>query len=182
VRFADRSVTDVRKHDSTGFVATLADGTTQTTRYILLGALWGHSVFVCPYCDAWEVRDKALAAYGRGSGGFDLARLLLGWTADIVVCSDGPAELSPGERHYLDSKSIRLIETPVTRFESDATTLTAIAFSDGASLPRRAAFVRVPLRQASILPERLGCALDAEGSIVTLAGGSDECLGLLRVR
>jgi thioredoxin reductase len=29
-------------------------------------ALWGRSVFRCPFCDGWEVRDRPLAV-GTGS-------------------------------------------------------------------------------------------------------------------
>ena len=28
--------------------------------------LWGRSVFHCPFCDGWEVRDLALAVHGSG--------------------------------------------------------------------------------------------------------------------
>src|SRR5438445_320677 len=28
--------------------------------------LWGRSVFHCPFCDGWEVRDRPLAVHGRG--------------------------------------------------------------------------------------------------------------------
>src|SRR5215211_6484573 len=29
-------------------------------------ALWGRSVFHCPFCDGWEVRDRPLAVHGSG--------------------------------------------------------------------------------------------------------------------
>lgn len=191
VRFADVSVSAVRRQDGAGFVASLADGTTCAARYLLfatglyddlppiegLAPLWGRSVFGCPYCDGWEVRDQPLAAYARGRGGFDLALLLLGWSADVVVCSDGDAQFSPDERRVLEKKSVRLIETPVVGFEGFGTKLKAIVFSGGTTLARSAAFVRVPLRQASPLPERLGCALDAEGSIVVSPDGQTSVRG-----
>jgi thioredoxin reductase len=28
--------------------------------------LWGRWVFHCPFCDGWEVRDRALAVHGNG--------------------------------------------------------------------------------------------------------------------
>jgi thioredoxin reductase len=58
----------------------LSDGSELHTRALLLAhglsyeppalpgieALWGRSVFHCPFCDGWEVRDRALAVHGNG--------------------------------------------------------------------------------------------------------------------
>ena len=30
-----------------------------------LPELYGRSVFHCPYCDGWEIRDQPMAVYGR---------------------------------------------------------------------------------------------------------------------
>jgi hypothetical protein len=72
----DVTVTEVGVQDlvpqAGGFMVTLADGTPVTCRRALLAAgmideippipgmdeLWGHSVFLCPYCHGWEVRDR----------------------------------------------------------------------------------------------------------------------------
>src|SRR4051812_32453819 len=58
-----------------------------------LKALYGRSVFHCPYCDGWEVRDQPLSVYGPGTKGVGLATTLLCWGRDIVLCTDGPADL-----------------------------------------------------------------------------------------
>lgn len=191
VHVADLAVSTVEREGAEGFVSVLADGSRHTSRYVLFATglvddlppienierLWGHSVFVCPYCDAWEVRDRPLAAYARGRGGFDLARLLLGWSSDVVLCSDGPATLTDGERRILEARNVRLIETPVSAFEAEGKALTAVAFADGTSIARSAAFVRVSLRQKSPLPARLGCVLDADGALVISAEGQTSVRG-----
>jgi thioredoxin reductase len=60
------------------FEVTLADGATLDSRKLLIATgvvdnvpdipgfreLYGKSVFHCPYCDGWEVRDRPLAIYG----------------------------------------------------------------------------------------------------------------------
>jgi thioredoxin reductase len=87
---------------------TLAGGDTTLARKMLLATgivdwlpdipglreLYGKSVHHCPYCNGWEERDKPLVAYGRGDTGVRLALLLLRWSADVVLCTDGPAKLS----------------------------------------------------------------------------------------
>ena len=55
--------------------------------------LFGISVFHCPYCDGWEVRDRPLAIYSRGARGLGLSLELTGWSRDLVLCTDGPSEL-----------------------------------------------------------------------------------------
>ena len=60
--------------------------------------LYGRSVFHCPYCDGWEVRDTPLAIYGRGRRGYGLSLELTGWSRDLVLCTDGPCELDDEQR------------------------------------------------------------------------------------
>src|SRR5438552_12628482 len=34
---------------------------------------YGKSIFHCPYCDAWEVRNKKIGVYAKNKNGFELA-------------------------------------------------------------------------------------------------------------
>ena len=86
---------------------TLASGETVHARKLLLATgvvdnlpdipgfreLYGRSVFHCPYCDGWEVRDQPLAIYGRGDRGLGLSLELTAWSRDLVLCTDGPSEI-----------------------------------------------------------------------------------------
>ena len=67
---------------------------------------YGTSVFHCPYCDGWEVRDRPLAIYGRGARGFGLALELTAWSRDLVLCTDGPSELEAEELDRLRRNGI----------------------------------------------------------------------------
>jgi hypothetical protein len=55
-----------------------------------------------------------------------------------VLCTDGPARLSAGERRALDANGVRVIETRVARLDGRDGRLDAIVFADGTRLPRRA--------------------------------------------
>src|SRR6185295_4679328 len=79
---------------------------------------YGRSLFHCPYCDGWEVRDRRLAAFGRGK---DVAGLALGlktWSADIVVCTHG-SRLEGPIRQRLADNGIALRTEPIARLEHD---------------------------------------------------------------
>jgi thioredoxin reductase len=51
--------------------------------------LWGGSVFHCPYCHGWAVRDQPLAIDGKGEVGLEMSFMLTSWSRDLVLCSDG---------------------------------------------------------------------------------------------
>ena len=85
----------------------LSDGSELRTRALVLAhglsyeppalpgiePLWGRSVFHCPFCDGWEVRDRALAVHGNGPDVVRSALVVSGWSSDVVLLTDGPARL-----------------------------------------------------------------------------------------
>jgi len=162
-----------------GFLVTLADGTTAHARAILLatGATaifpliagiverWGVSVNSCPYCHGYEVRDEPLAAYGNGDMGFHYVLMIAHWSDDLVLCTDGPAELTQEQRRTLASREIRVIEEKIIRLEGAGQGLEQIVFADGTRLPRRALFLHSPMRQHSDLAAQLGCQHIPDGSV-----------------
>ena len=82
---AVRDVDVAPRHVRTArFVVTLDGGERCASRKLLIATgvrrqrarqstgfreLYGRSVFHCPYCDGWEVRDQPIAIYGRGERG-----------------------------------------------------------------------------------------------------------------
>jgi thioredoxin reductase len=126
---------------------------------------FGRSVFQCPYCDGWEVRDRPVAVYGRGQRGFDMARALTTWTEDIVLCTDGPARLSKTDRTYLDRIGIEIREERIETLEGDRGKLRAILFHGGSALRRSVLFFDTPSSGQSKLAESLGCQFNRKGGI-----------------
>ena len=132
-----------------------------------LGDLYGRSVFHCPYCDGWEMRDRPLAVYGRAENGLGLALELLFWSRDLVLCTDGPAELSGEERQRLAHHEIRIREDRITRLEGSEGVLKHIVFANGESLTRSGLFFSTGNRQASDLAAKLGCRFTEQGCVDT---------------
>jgi len=119
--------------------------------------LWGSSIFHCPYCHGWEVRDQPLAIYGKGEAGFETTLMLTGWSRDLVFCSDGPAELSNEQRQQLLNWRVQLREEKIARLEHQDGKLTGIVFTNNEVLPRRGIFLRPQQYQHSNLAVKLGC-------------------------
>ena len=178
LRHAD--VTDAAR-TADGFTVRCADGTLLRSRKLLLATgvvdelpeieglapLYGLSVHHCPYCDAWEWRDQPIAVYGRSEPGADLALALTVWTGDLVLCTDGPGDLTEHLRERLDAAGVLLREEPVLRLDGADGQLERVVFADGSGVARRALFLAVGQHQRSDLPHRLGCAFTERGAVDT---------------
>jgi thioredoxin reductase len=129
--------------------------------------MYGRSVFHCPYCDGWEVRDAPLAIYGRGARGYGLSLELTGWSRDLVLCTDGPSEIAADEQARLGRNGITLREDPVARLEGEDGMLSHVVFASGERLARRALFFSTGQSQQSDLSLRLGCEINDKGTVRT---------------
>ncbi|MCV7224999.1 NAD(P)/FAD-dependent oxidoreductase [Mycolicibacterium komossense] len=152
------------------FVLTLDTGEQVRSRRVLLATgmqyrppvlpglaeLWGGSVFHCPFCHGWEVREQPLAVLAAGQRGVHSALLLRGWSDDIVLLTDGPSGLGEDDVARLAAADVRVDERPVTEVRGAAGQLTSVVFADGTELPRRGMLVGTMLYQRSTLAEQLG--------------------------
>ncbi|MGW0162942.1 FAD-dependent oxidoreductase [Mycobacterium sp. NPDC003323] len=166
VQFRTARVTMV-KPDGAGFVVESSDGSRERARRILLAtgmqyrppqipgldALWGGSVFHCPFCHGWEVRDQPLAVLADGDRAVHMALMLRGWSDDIVLLTNG----GPAPDSDLLA-GIPTDERAVTEFHSEDGELREIRFATGEPLARRGALVAATLHQRSHLAAHLGVA------------------------
>jgi thioredoxin reductase len=178
VKIRDETVTEVARRAS-HFEVTTASGRCQGRKLLLatgivdelppidgLRALYGNSVFTCPLCDGWEVRDRALAVYGKGSAGVELALALTTWSDDLVLCTGGSGP-SDREMHELNAHAIRVRRDPILRLEGEAGQLRRIVFASGDSVQRDALFFCAGTRARSPLVAQLDCEIDARGKVQT---------------
>jgi thioredoxin reductase len=167
--------------ESAGFSVVLADGRRLQSRKLLLATgvvdhvpeieglqeMYGRSVFHCPYCDGWEVRDRPLAIYGRGERGAGLSFELTGWSRDLVLVTDGLSEIEPAELARLRTHGIAVDERRVARLEGRDRQLERIVFREGPPLPRHAMFFTTGQSQHSALTVQLGCRFNDKGTVRT---------------
>lgn len=132
-----------------------------------LRELYGKSVFHCPYCDGWEVRDQPLAIYGRGERGLGLSLELTAWSRDLVLVTDGPSELDEKQHVKLRENGISIREERVLRLEGEDGILRRIVFEQGQPLGRRAMFFTTGQSQQSDLAVSLGCSFSDKGTVRT---------------
>jgi thioredoxin reductase len=161
-----------------GFLVTTATGDERIGRRLLittgvfdaLPALdglperWGRSVFVCPFCDGWEVQERRIAVSGRGREAVELAQELSGWTRDLVVAPDRD-DLTAADHAWIAGSGSTLHVGELQRLIGPDGTLERIAFADGAEIACDVLFISAPLRQHSPLFRSLGCELTPDGAI-----------------
>ena len=169
VQFRSGEVLEGRAVDH-GFVLEVAGGDQVRAKRVLLASgmsysppqlpgvadLWGTSVFHCPFCHGWEMRDKKLAALAAGEQGLHTALMLRGWTDDVVLLTDGRTQLSPDDQRILDGAGVTVDDRRVVELIGANGQLEAVAFADGDRLARDGLLVEAPVRQRSPLAQQLG--------------------------
>jgi thioredoxin reductase len=190
VEFHHGAVEDVDR-TAHGFLVTLAGASPVRSEALVLAhglrydppalagieSLWGRSVFHCAFCDGWEVRDRPLAFHGSGAAAVRSALVLAGWSNDVVLCTDGGADLGAG-RAMLDAAGVRIRTKPIARLVGEDGRLERIEFAHGPAERREALFVNTRRDQPNGLAAALGCDLTDTGTIVTDADGRTSVAGV----
>lgn len=182
--YSNVTVLDVRVEAITGtrgaFEVQLAAQIIQTRRVLLCTGmidelpplpgfreLWGRAIFQCPYCHGWEARDRSWAYL---AGARDIAKflpfslLLHGWTADLVVFTNGAFDVPAESRAQLQATGIRIETTAVERLIAGASGLEAVQLSGGVTVRCDVLFTHPSQRQVDLVYS-LGVALDDYGYV-----------------
>lgn len=129
--------------------------------------LWGSSIFQCPYCHGWEVRDRRWAYLARAEEPAHLlpfALMLRTWTRDVTVFTSGTFDVPDDTRFRLEGAGIRLETAPIKRLIAASGELEAIELESGARVPCQVLFAHPPQRQIELV-EKLGVELDEHGFV-----------------
>lgn len=166
------------RRDRAGFVASLDDGAELAARAVLLATgvidqhpdvpgyreRWGRSIFQCPFCHGWEVRERPLGVLAAGDAAGHLAPLLRGWSDDVVVFTHGqplPDEVAA----QLAARRIPVHRAPIAALEGPGDALSHVVLADGTRHAREALLVATPQRQVPLV-ESLGLAVGPDGYVV----------------
>jgi thioredoxin reductase len=126
--------------------------------------LWGRSIFQCPYCHAWEVRDQRFAYLAASPEALSFALFLRGWTSDVAVLTDGKFAVPEETRERLAEGQVRVEELPIRRLAARGDRLAHVELADGTLLERDVLFVHPPQRQVDLV-RALGVELDDKGFV-----------------
>lgn len=130
-------------------------------------ALWGRSIFQCPYCHGWEHRDTRWGYLAMSAETHDFELLLQLWTPNVTLFTQGAFTLSETRDAELSQRGVHVEPRPISelmyRRDADAT-LTGVRFNDGQQRECDVLFVH-PKQKATGLVRALGLVLDENGFI-----------------
>lgn len=181
VHIQQETITHVEREASTStFLLTTDRGATIQARKIILATglkeilpnvdgikgYYGKSLFSCPYCDGWELRDKPLIVISENQHAFHMAKIVYNWSRDVVICTNGQEVLTPEQKEVLGQKNIKVYGQKITALAGKEGYLEKVIFEDGIEVERKGGFIRAGWLHASSLGEALGCKTNDSGGIV----------------
>jgi thioredoxin reductase len=160
----------------TTFDVELEEGAHERTRTLLLATgmdyllpeipgiaeRWGRSVFHCPFCHGWEMRERPLGVLDQSDRAVERALLLSMWTDDVSLFTNGSFEHDASERARLEAAGVDLDERVIMELRGPGQHLDAVVFADGGERSCEGLLVVAPLRQPSSLAIGLGARLADE--------------------
>ncbi|MBI1259386.1 MAG: hypothetical protein GC204_18115 [Chloroflexi bacterium] len=141
-------------------------------------SFFGTSVFHCPYCDGWEVRDQALVLYNDDAMAFHRAMMLHQWTDKLTLATGGAPVLSDEEQMRLQQRNIAIVETPAVRVEGRDGQVERLIFSDGSAIDCAAIFIHLTVSQSTPFAQDLGCVLTENGLVQVDAAAQTNIAGV----
>ncbi|MGO4694610.1 NAD(P)/FAD-dependent oxidoreductase [Paenibacillus sp. 2TAB26] len=184
-------VTEVQRSEM-GFHLMTSSGVIYHARTLILAAglkeslpaipgirdFYGRSLFSCPYCDGWELRDQPLVVISEGSNIFNLAKTVFNWSRNVVVCTNGMNSLSSQQIGQLGQRGIQVTQQKIKALHGENGRLHRIVFANNTEIERTGGFVTPSWGQAAHFGEALGCAMTQAGGFVTDDYGRTSIRGI----
>ncbi|TYS46856.1 NAD(P)/FAD-dependent oxidoreductase [Bacillus infantis] len=128
---------------------------------------YGKSLFGCPYCDGWELKDRPLAVIAeKQQAAFHMAKVVSNWTNDLIIFTNGRKVLSLEEKALLKNNGIGINEKKISSLIGKEGLLEKIQLDDGTSVLREGGFIASEWKQAASF-DSLGYTLNEQGGITT---------------
>ncbi|MFD2616050.1 NAD(P)/FAD-dependent oxidoreductase [Terrilactibacillus laevilacticus] len=101
----------------------------------------GKSVYICPDCDGYEIKDKPALVIGSGNVGANMALILTYWTKDLIYINHEQKKIKDDLMNKLNNQHIQYIESPVKEVIVEGSQLKSLILTNGQKIVREHAFV-----------------------------------------
>lgn len=181
VAILEQKIVSAKKNEAGVFIVRDDKGTTYQSKKLLVATglndkvpqipgfqeFYGTSVFHCPYCDGWEVRDKKIGVYARDKEGWELALSLKGWTDMVTLYTDGKGKVKPVHKERLAVNNIEVKNLPIERLDGANGQIKKVIFKNGETAACDAMFFVNGFEQQCNLAEAFGCEVSKKGVVLT---------------
>ncbi|MCD8849551.1 NAD(P)/FAD-dependent oxidoreductase [Staphylococcus arlettae] len=144
-------------------------------------ACYGKSLFYCPWCDGYELRDRSLIVSVPAAHIRHMSKLVLNWSQDIVMHVADDESLDDEDKTYLDRKGIRLITSAITEFQHTEGHLTAVSFANGTSMNRDGGLIGIEVNSDFDFIRPLQLQREDNGRLTTNNFGESSVSGVFVV-
>ncbi|WP_338471104.1 NAD(P)/FAD-dependent oxidoreductase [Niallia sp. XMNu-256] len=138
-----------------GFQLETSTGKTFTTKRILLatgvmdrippfselGPCLGISVYVCPDCDGYEVKDKRTIIMGSGRTGVGMAKTLSYWTKELIYINHEQEPIKDSDRKWLDDHGVQYIEYSIKTVLANDSQFQGVLLENGDKIEAEHGFI-----------------------------------------
>jgi len=173
-------IVEIKKESSYLFTVATEEGKMFTSKKVMLSTglkeslpsikgineYYGKSLFSCPYCDGWELRDLPLVLIGENSNTTHLAKMIYQWSHNLVVCTNGKSVLEEEDELLLKRKGMIIKKERIETLSGSNGKLEKVIFEDGTTMNRVGGFVTTDLQQPNNLAISLGCELNHTNGII----------------
>ncbi|PCD85137.1 NAD(P)/FAD-dependent oxidoreductase [Lysinibacillus fusiformis] len=192
ITMMDQTVIEIIKDDITGlFLVNTSENKTYVTEKILLATgiqeefplpqirqYYGKSLFSCPYCDGWELRDKPLAIIAENEEHIShMTKLVFNWSQDLIVFTNGH-QLSKKIQNDFEQKKIKAYTNTIKDLHGDDGNLSSVELETGDNILRAGGFVVPSFYRPNKFAKQLNCQVDENGTIMTDGAGRTTAAGI----
>ncbi|WP_047980220.1 NAD(P)/FAD-dependent oxidoreductase [Ornithinibacillus contaminans] len=191
VRVRNEKITDVKKTGNIFELVTEKGESINAKKVVLATGLkeihpsiekimdfYGKSLFSCPYCDGWELKDLPLMVISESPSAIHMAKIVYNWSKDLIVCTNGKKTFGPEQKDMLQKKGIKVYEQNIKSLVGRNGDLEAVIFEDDEEVKRKGGFVTPEWIQATTFGYSLGCETHELGGIKTDQFGRTNIEGL----
>lgn len=162
------------------FTITTESGKSFTTRKLLFAAgikdimppisgfedCWGISVIHCPYCHGYEVKGQKTAILANGEAPIHYAKLLLQWTKDLTVFTNGDAQFDSEQLAKLKQYNIAIIKGSIAKLKHSKGYVEEIVMQNGDVHNYKVIYHKPANEQHCDIPQQLGCKINEQNLLI----------------
>jgi thioredoxin reductase len=192
ITMMDQTVREIIKDDITGlFLVNTSENKSYISEKILLATgiqeefplpqirqYYGKSLFSCPYCDGWELRDKPLAIIAENEEHIShMTKLVFNWSQDLIVFTNGH-QLSEKVQNDFEQKKIKVYTNTIKDLHGDDGNLSSVELETGENILRAGGFVVPSFYRPNKFAKQLNCQVDENGTVMTDGAGRTTAAGI----
>ncbi|WP_036215118.1 NAD(P)/FAD-dependent oxidoreductase [Lysinibacillus sphaericus] len=192
ISMLDQTIIEITKNDKSGlFLVKTSENKSYMSAKVLLATgiqeefplpqirqYYGKSLFSCPYCDGWELRDKPLAIIAEKEEHIKhMTKLVFNWSQDLIVFTNGH-QLSANVQSEFERKKIKLYTECVKNLHGEDSNLISIELETGEHILRSGGFVVPNFYRPNKFAKQLNCQVDENGIIITDGAGRTTAAGI----